>query len=137
MKQSLLLTTEQATFDFAASIASQVRAPCLIFLSGELGAGKTTFVRGFLRALGYHEHVKSPSYAIVEHYQIAEQTIYHIDLYRLQTPSELDYLGLRDYLAEKAICLIEWPEKAAGLLPAADIHITMAFAKEGRYFQIT
>lgn len=97
----------------------------IILLSGELGAGKTTFVRGFLRELGHMGNVTSPTYTFIEPYQLKNRDIFHVDLYRLDDSSELEYLGLFDELAEGAIYLIEWPEKAKGRLPEASIYCTI------------
>jgi len=131
-----LLTTEQETLEFAGEFSKQCRPPCLIFLSGELGAGKTTFVRGFLRALGYQAKVKSPSYTMIESYDVAGLSVFHIDLYRLNDAEELEFLGMRDYLAQDAICLIEWPEKAGDFLPKPDVAIQIDFVAAGRELQI-
>ena len=97
--------------------------PFIICLRGELGAGKTTLVRGFLRAFGFKGRVKSPTFTILEPYQIQDQTIYHLDLYRLNNECDLEYIGIRDYLATGAIFLIEWPEKAEKILPVPDLII--------------
>lgn len=131
------LHSADETMAFAGDMAKEIKSPSIVYLIGELGAGKTTFVRGFLRAFGYTGRVKSPSYTIVEHYQIDEQSVYHVDLYRLQSENELEFLGFRDYLAEDAIFFIEWPENAASLLPAADVTITIEFFQQGRRIKIT
>lgn len=103
----------------------------VIYLQGELGAGKTTLVRGFLRKLGYKGHVRSPTFNLFEIYQIKNQTICHFDLYRLKQPEELVYIGAIDYFNERNICLIEWPEHGKGFLPPADLLCDFDFAKSG------
>jgi tRNA threonylcarbamoyladenosine biosynthesis protein TsaE len=116
-------------------------APCLepglvIFLSGELGAGKTTLVRGLLQALGHAGPVKSPSYALVEVYKLSRLYLYHFDFYRFNNPAELGEAGFREYFTPEAVCLVEWPEKAAGALPAADMTVTLRAAGSGRMADI-
>jgi len=126
----MFLKDEEAQLKLAASIAKQTKAGCVIFLEGDLGAGKTTFVRGFLQSLGFTGNVKSPTYTLVEPYLISGQQIYHFDLYRLGEPDELEYAGGRDYFDEESICLIEWPEKAAGYLPVADVLCQLSYKTE-------
>ena len=129
-KLTLFLKNEDAQLKLAASIAEHTKAGCVIFLEGDLGAGKTTFVRGFLQSLGFAGNVKSPTYTLVEPYLINGQQIYHFDLYRLGEPDELEYAGGRDYFDEESICLIEWPEKAAGYLPVADVLCQLSYKTE-------
>jgi len=110
--------------------------PCLIYLSGHLGAGKTTFARAFLRALGISGAIKSPTFSLVETYDIGEYTVNHFDLYRLSSPEELEFIGFRDYLHQDAICLIEWPERGATLLPEADLICQFTILPQGRELKL-
>ncbi len=138
---SIFLNDEQALLDLAAHIASHTPAGSIIFLQGDLGAGKTTLARGFLHGLGYKGNVKSPTYTLVEPYLILQQQVYHFDLYRLGAPDELEYAGGRDYFDLQSISLIEWPEKAEGYLPVADISCCLSYQKhsgvQGRQCLIT
>ena len=123
------LPDEAAQLALAAAIARASVPGSVIFLQGDLGTGKTTLVRGFLQALGHRGNVKSPTYTLVEPYLIDGQQIYHFDLYRLGSPDELEYAGGRDYFDGTSICLIEWPEKAAGYLPEADLLCRLSYEK--------
>jgi tRNA threonylcarbamoyladenosine biosynthesis protein TsaE len=107
----------------------------VIYLKGELGAGKTSFVRGFIQSLGHQGHVKSPTYTLIEPYQIGEVSIYHLDLYRLSDPEELEYLGLREMLSS-GLCLIEWPEQGGPDLPLPDLTLHFNYHGEGRTVEI-
>lgn len=115
------LPTPEDTEKAAVTLAKTLNAPALVFLEGPLGAGKTTFVRGFLRALGCDERVKSPTFTLVETYHFDDHLIAHFDLYRLKDPHELELAGFRDYLADDTICLIEWASRAADYLPAPTV----------------
>ena len=104
----------------------------VITLSGELGTGKTTLVRGALQSLGVVTGVRSPTYTLVEYYPFERFAIAHFDLYRLSDPEELEYLGYRDYLNPQTLCLIEWPQRAEGYLSATDLAIQLDYDADGR-----
>ncbi len=114
---------EAAVGVLAASFAQRVCTPLVIFLEGDLGAGKTTFARAYLHALGYPGYVKSPSYGLLESYQAGGMTVLHLDLYRIEDPEELEYLAIRDLYDGKTILLVEWPERGIDHLPAADLEL--------------
>ena len=117
---------------FAARCAQSLPDGFNLYLHGELGAGKTTFVRGLLRGLGYQGVVKSPTYTLVEPYRIAFRDVYHFDLYRVASAAELDDIGSRDYFDGLATCLVEWPERGEGCLPAPDLLIDIAVKRSRR-----
>ena len=108
-----------------------VDGPCIVALEGELGAGKTTLVGGILRAYGITGPVRSPTYTLIEPYEAASRPLYHLDLYRLAHPDEVEPLGIRDLLTGRAVLLIEWPSRAAGALPAADLRIDIGYPATG------
>lgn len=122
-----VICSEAEMLGLGRRLASYLRPPMVVYLQGPLGAGKTTFVRGILQGLGYLGSVKSPTYTIVEPYELAGVTLYHFDLYRLTDPEELEGLGIRDYLSANALCLIEWPERGDGFLPAADAKLVFSY----------
>ena len=126
----------EATEAVGAQLWRQLPAKCLVFLHGPLGSGKTTLVRGFLRAAGHTGAVKSPTYTLVEEYSIGGRKIYHFDLYRLSDPEELEWIGIRDYLEQDCLCLIEWPEMGAGFLPPPDLELFLSLQAEGRMLEI-
>jgi tRNA threonylcarbamoyladenosine biosynthesis protein TsaE len=125
------LPTEADTLGLGGELARVLEPGLIIYLEGELGAGKTTLARGILRGLGYTSRVKSPTFQLVEAYSFFKLNLYHFDFYRFNDPQELAESGLREYFNEAAVCLIEWPEKAAGL-PHADIRIQIRVTNGGR-----
>lgn len=118
-------TTEDGTLALGKKLAARLSEGGIVYLSGDLGVGKTTLVRGLLRALGFEGRVKSPSYGLIESYEVDGLAVHHLDLYRLGHGEEIAYLGLEDLIDERTLLLIEWPERGEGWLPNADwlIHI--------------
>ena len=116
----------------AAIVAADERAPLVIALSGELGAGKTTLVGGLLRALGHAGAARSPTYTLIEPYQLGGRDVNHCDLYRLRDPSELEDLGLRDLLTPRSVLLVEWPERGGNHLATPDLAIALGYVDDGR-----
>jgi len=128
------LPAEADTLALGRALAACITPGLTIYLSGELGAGKTTLARGLLRGLGYAGKVKSPTFTLVEAYEVSRLYLYHFDFYRFTDPQELGEAGFREYFNPQSVCLVEWPEKgsrAAGL-PAADLRVTLEVAGSGR-----
>ncbi|HYN78532.1 MAG TPA: tRNA (adenosine(37)-N6)-threonylcarbamoyltransferase complex ATPase subunit type 1 TsaE [Lamprocystis sp. (in: g-proteobacteria)] len=128
----ILLPDAESQATFGEHLATQLPRGLVIYLKGDLGTGKTTLARGILRGLGHQGAARSPTYTLIEPYEIGARRVYHLDLYRLADPEELEYLGLRDLLAEDALWLIEWPERGAELLPAPDLAIMIEYLPQGR-----
>lgn len=133
----LTLADVDATEQLGALLAHAMTDGSVIFLKGELGAGKTSLVRGLLRQLGHTGPVKSPTYTLLEEYSVDGREIVHFDLYRLADPEELDLIGIRDYFNESSCCLIEWPERGEGYLPREDLCITLRHRDNGRLVTVT
>jgi len=136
MTDSIFVANENAMLLLGEKLASIITAPAVIFLHGDLGAGKSTLVRGFMKGLGYQGRVKSPTFTLVEPYEVEENTIYHMDLYRLADPEELEFIGIRDIVSDNSICLIEWPEKAGNMLINPTINIYINYLESGRTVRI-
>ena len=131
------LPDENATLALGAALAPHLSPGLVLALSGELGAGKTTLVRGLLRALGHAGRVKSPTYTLVEVYEVSRLCLYHFDFYRFHDPSEWIDAGFRDVFNGRNVCLIEWPERARGQLPPVDLQIALEVTEPGRLATIT
>lgn len=126
------IESEAAMERLGGELAARLQEGCVIFLTGDLGAGKTTLARGLLRALGYEGVVVSPTFTLLETYRAGHLTVVHIDLYRLENPSELETLAIRDYLQEQSVLLVEWAERARDNLPGPDLEVHIFIAQDGR-----
>lgn len=134
--ESVFLPDEAATVACGERLAARLRPGMLVFLHGDLGAGKTTLVRGILRGLGHTGSVKSPTYTLLEPYELQSCLVYHFDFYRIVDPQELEFIGIDELVDSAAIKLVEWPERAAGELPAPDLIVRMQVAGEGRQIEM-
>ncbi len=127
---------DQAMRALGARLAALCPARILIYLDGDLGAGKSTLARGFINGRGYSGHVKSPTYTLVESYQTVSGSIYHLDLYRLSDAEELEFIGIREFFADGVACLVEWPDKGQGILPQPDLRVHIDHVGQGREITI-
>jgi tRNA threonylcarbamoyladenosine biosynthesis protein TsaE len=130
------LPAEADTLALGAAFAAGLAPGLVIYLQGDLGAGKTTFARGVLRGLGYVDKVRSPTYALVELYKFSKLYLYHFDFYRFEDPRELDDAGFRECFTAESVALVEWPQKAATVLPAADVTVSIRSEADGRLVEI-
>lgn len=137
MKKVVELLNEEATENFGKKVAKQCFRGFCIYLLGDLGAGKTTFTRGFLRGLNHDGYVKSPTYTLVECYELDKFNVNHFDLYRLGDPEELEFIGIRDYFDNTNVNIVEWPQKGGEFLPQADIIIEFFYINQSRKVEIT
>lgn len=131
MKTELQLADEQASLSFGAQLADSIHSG-IVYFEGLLGTGKTTVIRGWLRQLGYQGNVKSPTYTIVEPYEIAGRSILHVDLYRISDPSELEFIGLPEQIADSELVFLEWPQYGRNHIPDPDYTIHLLFDSVGR-----
>ena len=130
------LPDEGATAGLGAKLAAGIAPGMRIYLRGDLGSGKTTLIRGLLRALGVKDTVKSPSYALVELYVVSRLNLYHFDFYRFIDAKEFEDAGLAGYFHGTGVCLVEWPERAGDALPRPDLDLTLAYAGSGREISV-
>ena len=135
-EKTYFLPDEAATINIGRALASVVlsklKQGIVVYLNGDLGAGKTTLTRGFVQGMGHKGNVKSPTYTLVEPYDLGLWQVYHFDLYRLADPEELEYMGIRDYFSDNCCCFIEWPEKGVGMLTEADLIVNLIYSGEQR-----
>jgi len=134
---STFVPDEQAMLNLGVSFAAQLQGGDVVYLVGDLGAGKTTLVKGIIHGLGYSGSVTSPTYTLVESYEFADFNVYHFDLYRLESPEELEFLGIRDMVGDQSVILVEWPDKGQGVLPVADHLIDITYKDSGRAVNIS
>jgi len=137
LESTVYVSNESEMEALGATVSASVKPGTVIFLKGNLGAGKTTWVRGFLRGLGYQGNVKSPTYTLVEEYHFEHALVFHFDLYRIVDAEELEWMGMREYFRPNAILLIEWPEKGIGFLPTPNLFLNIDILDTGRKISLS
>ena len=136
-KLSFYLENETETVALGFALSELLPLPFTIYMYGDLGAGKTTLVRGVLQGLGHAGAVKSPTYTLVEPYELKDRSVYHFDLYRLADPEELEFIGIREYQDADSLLIFEWPDKGDGMIPKADLVIELMYQDLGRKVDFT
>jgi tRNA threonylcarbamoyladenosine biosynthesis protein TsaE len=131
----LAVPDEAASAALAGRFAQHLEAPCVIYLQGDLGAGKTLFTRAYIHALGYQGYVKSPSYGLLETYEVAGKTVLHLDLYRIEDPEELEYLAIRDLYDARTVLMVEWPDRGGMFLPNPDLVLEFGETDASRFIR--
>lgn len=126
------MANEAETVALGLALSELLPLPFVIYMYGDLGAGKTTFVRGLLQGMGHDGAVKSPTYTLVEPYELKDKKVYHFDLYRLADPEELEFIGIREYQEEDSLLIFEWPDKGDGMIPEANLVIELEYQDKGR-----
>jgi tRNA threonylcarbamoyladenosine biosynthesis protein TsaE len=126
---------EAASAALAERFAEVLEPPCVIYLRGDLGAGKTLFTRAYVHALGFEGYVKSPSYGLLETYEVGGQIVLHLDLYRIEDPEELEYLAIRDLYGDKTVLMVEWPDRGENFLPPPDVVLEFGETDESRFIR--
>ena len=137
MNDLLFLPDDNATRALGAALAGGIGPGHVLFLCGDLGSGKTTLVQGLIKALGFTGRVKSPTYSLVELYKLSRLNLYHFDFYRFEDRSEWADSGFREYFNQDSACIVEWPERAAGLLAPPDLEVRLEFSGSGRRARLT
>lgn len=137
IEKKINLKNELDTVNLGKQLAMLMTAPFTLHLVGDLGAGKTTLSRGIIQSFGHEGAVKSPTYTIVEPYELNQFVVYHFDLYRLSDPEELEFMGIRDYFNDNSICLVEWPHHGDGLLPSPDLILQLHYKNQSREIVIS
>ncbi len=136
MAKHINISSADEMIKFGKQLSKNLKGGDVIYLNGDLGAGKTTLTKGIIKGLGYDGNIKSPTFTLVESYQPTDLDVHHFDMYRIADPEELEWMGIRDYFNDQSIVIIEWPEKGEGFLPNANIKINISYLENGRAIEI-